>query len=414
MADTTTDYTYDAAGNLTSRRPKGQSTPTVTYDWNALGQLTSVTDTTQTTTFAYDATGRRVRQQTPTDRSEYVFDGNNLLIEQVTKDLTIHRTTNVHAGNMLLGSSFPAAQQFFHPDGTGNIGEVTTWSWAEAVGVFAEANTQISRYSYAPYGQSNRVDAGSLTDPELDRHTYSGAWGVRDSVDNLYDMRNRFYDPSLGRFISRDPLEHLTGQPYQYANNNPISYVDPLGLCSVGPVRIGFLSNQDNSCRGAGVTRAVGQAVGSAASTIGDGVGTAASTAGGAIVTAGQWAWSNPGDTTAIIGGIACTAATAGTATGLCSWAAATAATVNVGEAAADSGIRPGGKPMDWGRFARQATWDVALNRITSLPGKWLKEAIGQGAIALSQAGRWVSGALAEGLGLGCTLMCPSPLDGSK
>lgn len=32
------------------------------------------------------------------------------------------------------------------------------------------------------------------------------------------------------RFLTRDPLLHVTGEPYAYAANNPINMVDPLGL----------------------------------------------------------------------------------------------------------------------------------------------------------------------------------------
>jgi len=53
----------------------------------------------------------------------------------------------------------------------------------------------------------------------------------------LIYLRNRYYDPDLGRFISKDPqfgnpFNPQSLNPYVYANNNPINYVDPLGLKS--------------------------------------------------------------------------------------------------------------------------------------------------------------------------------------
>ena len=45
--------------------------------------------------------------------------------------------------------------------------------------------------------------------------------------------RARWYDPNSGRFISEDPIGFADGpNPYRYAGNNPILYVDPTGLFS--------------------------------------------------------------------------------------------------------------------------------------------------------------------------------------
>jgi len=40
----------------------------------------------------------------------------------------------------------------------------------------------------------------------------------------------RYYDPQTGQFISVDPLVGDTGQPYAYANGDPVDTVDPNGL----------------------------------------------------------------------------------------------------------------------------------------------------------------------------------------
>ena len=41
----------------------------------------------------------------------------------------------------------------------------------------------------------------------------------------------RYYDPTTAQFLTRDPIEQLTQQPYQYANGDPLDQTDPLGLC---------------------------------------------------------------------------------------------------------------------------------------------------------------------------------------
>ncbi len=52
-----------------------------------------------------------------------------------------------------------------------------------------------------------------------------------DSQD-LYYYRARYYDPSVGRFISKDPIEFMSGDYnfYRYVSNDPVNFVDPSGL----------------------------------------------------------------------------------------------------------------------------------------------------------------------------------------
>ena len=46
---------------------------------------------------------------------------------------------------------------------------------------------------------------------------------------------NRYYDPATEQFISVDPLVSQTGQPFSYANDNPVNASDPSGLAPQAP-----------------------------------------------------------------------------------------------------------------------------------------------------------------------------------
>ncbi len=53
----------------------------------------------------------------------------------------------------------------------------------------------------------------------------------------MYYLRGRYYDPTIGRFLTRDPLPASTREPqslnaYPYVQNNPVNRVDPTGLFS--------------------------------------------------------------------------------------------------------------------------------------------------------------------------------------
>ncbi len=57
----------------------------------------------------------------------------------------------------------------------------------------------------------------------------------------LYYFRARYYHPELGRFLQNDPLGYLDSMNmYQVFNQNPVNFVDPMGLSSDWPSRSGF------------------------------------------------------------------------------------------------------------------------------------------------------------------------------
>ncbi len=50
--------------------------------------------------------------------------------------------------------------------------------------------------------------------------------GYYDGATKLVKLGQRYYDPSLGRFMQRDPR----GGGYGYASDNPVNFTDPSGL----------------------------------------------------------------------------------------------------------------------------------------------------------------------------------------
>ncbi len=70
-------------------------------------------------------------------------------------------------------------------------------------------------------------------DPALDSMRYAGEY--YDAETGLIYLRNRYYDPSIGRFITEDPARDGLNW-YAYCGNNPVMFVDPWGLKDV-PLR---------------------------------------------------------------------------------------------------------------------------------------------------------------------------------
>jgi RHS repeat-associated protein len=96
----------------------------------------------------------------------------------------------------------------------------------------------LERYSYDDFGRpETRTETyGAGLPAGRNAHLFTGRrW---DAVSGLYDYRTRWYDPSPGRFISRDTIgiwgdPANLGNPYTYVANNPATWVDPWGRWSV-------------------------------------------------------------------------------------------------------------------------------------------------------------------------------------
>ncbi|GMU53255.1 MAG: hypothetical protein AMXMBFR33_24010 [Candidatus Xenobia bacterium] len=110
---------------------------------------------------------------------------------------------------------------YFITDGTGSVRLVVD----EAGDVAAEYDADEFGNPFTPGG----------SDPTVSDQKWLGGLGLKDEVGQtgLYYVRQRFYDPTLGRFISRDPIGFRGGlNRYVYARNNPINRVDPSGLAA--------------------------------------------------------------------------------------------------------------------------------------------------------------------------------------
>ena len=100
----------------------------------------------------------------------------------------------------------------------------------------------VNRYQYDEWGNILHQEE-QLKNPIR----YSGEYYEEES--GLYYLRVRYYDPSTGRFISRDSYEGQLTNPlslnlYTYCYNNPLKYLDPMGHIAwdVADVSLAILS----------------------------------------------------------------------------------------------------------------------------------------------------------------------------
>jgi RHS repeat-associated protein len=96
-------------------------------------------------------------------------------------------------------------------------------------------------------------DFGNLTqqqETDVNPFRYVGKYGVMYENDHLVYMRARYYDPTIGRFMSEDPV--WSTNLYPYADNNAIKGIDPMGrytpndYMELGKTIYGFFKNAND------------------------------------------------------------------------------------------------------------------------------------------------------------------------
>jgi RHS repeat-associated protein len=97
--------------------------------------------------------------------------------------------------------------------------------------VIDETGTVLERYYYTPYGEVTFLepDFDAISDSAIgNTHLYTGR--ERDPETGLQLNRHRYYHPTLGRWLTRDPIKYEGGPNlYGYVNGQPTAFVDPSG-----------------------------------------------------------------------------------------------------------------------------------------------------------------------------------------
>jgi len=117
------------------------------------------------------------------------------------------------------------------PDGTHDLYVTETLTDLAGTAIAETFYVQLHVNPSTPYWVAYRV-----ADPrEIAESTIANEFGFqglpRDPVTGFLYVRNRYYDPDLGRFLTPDPLGYADSpNALQFAGNNPINFSDPLGL----------------------------------------------------------------------------------------------------------------------------------------------------------------------------------------
>jgi len=216
-------YAYDAAGNMTSDGVNS-------YTYDAEGNVTQVkTNGSVTATYTYDALNQRVATSA---YSEFLFDPQGRKVSEWDSVDKWEVTGWNYWGNARLSFYFAGTTRFEHQDWLGTERARTSTS-----GAVTES------FGSLPFGDDFTYNA-----PEGDFDYYHFAGYDQDNSANEH-AQFREYSNMAGRWFSPDPYQgsYDPANPqsfnrYAYVQNNPLSYVDPLGLTHCEPGRDGKIN----------------------------------------------------------------------------------------------------------------------------------------------------------------------------
>jgi RHS repeat-associated protein len=198
-------YTFDNEGQTTSRN----DAPTVTnLTWDARGRLTRASlSNGQNVDYAYDSRGRRSSRTEGGATTLFLYDTNDVVLDRNNNGVTDYlnklgtdmKLRQVTGGNKLY---------FLHNQIQSTIGQTD------------QNGSIVETQSYEAYGGSSGG--------QLSRFGYTGR--ERDETTKLIYYRARWYDPSIGTFVTEDPVGFRAGTNlYTYVRNSPIILSDPSG-----------------------------------------------------------------------------------------------------------------------------------------------------------------------------------------
>ncbi|MER6557539.1 polymorphic toxin-type HINT domain-containing protein [Streptomyces sp. NPDC001027] len=220
-------YTYDKSGN-TSLRPGAKGTQTLT--WSTEGQLSKLTENGASTDYVYSADGSLLIRNTQ--------NGERVLYAGAT-ELHLRANGTMWAQRYYAAGDVTAAVRT-NQSGTNKLSYLTGDRHnTSSLSLNPDANQTFTKRYTTPFGS----DRGApLFGPWPDDKGFLGK--TRDTTTGLTHIGAREYDPSIGQFLSVDPVliladpQSLNG--YSYSDNNPVTHSDPTGLCMADQCGIGY------------------------------------------------------------------------------------------------------------------------------------------------------------------------------
>jgi RHS repeat-associated protein len=213
-------------GQVVTNDPSGRSHAlpaplSAAATWEGMDWLSSYTTGGQTSSYGYNGDGVRTHATRSGATTRYLIDPNAPLpnVTAECNDTNSPQRFYIHGLDLLASIDTSNNVQTYHANHRGDILALTNAS-----------GTLTETYGYSPFGLTSASNPSS-SNP----FRFGGALGVMDEGNGVHFMRARYYNASIGRFLSIDQLPGGFDSPqslnrYAYGLGNPVSNVDPSGF----------------------------------------------------------------------------------------------------------------------------------------------------------------------------------------
>lgn len=204
---------YDQLGNL---QKKETAYCTTIYSYNEQNLLSKVECRDSIIVFEYDVWGNRISKTVNGIKTHYINDLRTPLTNVLVEEREGNSIQYCYAGGIHSSESNKGNDYYLFDSPNRNVSFVAN-----------EEGCIENHYEYSSFGELRNYNKH-----EYNNHLFSGQ--QYDEETGLIYLRNRYYDPETGRFISKDPypgtpFNPQTLNPYTYVLNNPVNLIDLTG-----------------------------------------------------------------------------------------------------------------------------------------------------------------------------------------
>lgn len=213
-------YTYDADGNMTRcQSSKGDAD----YAYDTLGRLISFTKQGITTKYSYDSFNRRLAKSSNGQAYLYLYDDQDEIGCYTLEGTPLQLRTLGQGLGAEIGAAIAVElnSKPYAPihDLNGNV-----------IALSDTNGKLLENYRYSAFGEEQLFDTDGRQ-----QTTATNPWRFSskrtDAESGLVYFGRRYYDPSLGRWTTQDPLGIEAGPNlYAYVSNCPLTHFDMYGL----------------------------------------------------------------------------------------------------------------------------------------------------------------------------------------